>query len=127
MFFFILLFPVNIEIGGRRIFHPVSTSFQYLGNSRNISKYPVCYSLAGFGGKKNSCYETVKRVQIISSGFLEICTGKFRRRLTLVMMGGASVPPPHSSFIFLLKISPPDQTLRPTCKFLILGILYFFF
>ena len=43
--------------------------------------------------------------------------------------GGPYVPPPQSVFIFLLKISPPDQTLRPTCKFLILGILYhdFFF
>ena len=32
-------------------------------------------------------------------------------------------------FIFLLKISPPDQTLRPTCEFLILGTFYlaFFF
>ena len=38
--------------------------------------------------------------------------------------GGAIYVPPHSSFIFLLKISPPDQTLRPTCKFLTLGILY---
>ena len=37
--------------------------------------------------------------------------------------GGLSVLP-HSLFIFLLKISPPDQTLRPTCKFLILGIFY---
>ena len=32
--------------------------------------------------------------------------------------------PPQSVFIFLLKISPPDQTLRPACKFLILGIFY---
>ena len=43
--------------------------------------------------------------------------------------GGALYAPPQSVFIFLLKISPPDQTLRPTCKFLILGLLYldFFF
>ena len=51
------------------------------------------------------------------------------RGLTLVMMGGGLMCPPRVFFIFLLKISPPDQTLRPTCKFLILGILYhdFFF
>ena len=46
-------------------------------------------------------------------------------RLTLVMMGGgAYMPPPKVFLFFLLKISPPDQTLRPTCKFLILGLLY---
>ena len=44
--------------------------------------------------------------------------------LTLVMMGGGPYVPPQSAFIFLLKISPPDQTLRPTCKFLMLGIFY---
>ena len=46
--------------------------------------------------------------------------------LTLVMMGGAlcAPPPHHSLFSFLHKISPPDQTLTPTCKFLILGIFY---
>ena len=44
--------------------------------------------------------------------------------LTLVMMGGGAYVPPQSVFIFLLKISPPDQTLRPTCKFLNLGIFY---
>ena len=38
--------------------------------------------------------------------------------------GGGALCAPQSVFIFLLKISPPDQTLRPTCKFLILGILY---
>ena len=32
--------------------------------------------------------------------------------------GGLMCPP---LFIFLLKISPLDQTLRPTCKFLILN------
>ena len=44
--------------------------------------------------------------------------------------GGGPYVPPQSVFIFLPKISPPDQTLRPTCKFLILGIFYhtiFFF
>ena len=43
--------------------------------------------------------------------------------------GGGAYVPPQSVLIFLLKISPPDQTLRPTCKLLILGILYhdFFF
>ena len=53
----------------------------------------------------------------------------FTHLLTLVMMGGGLMCPPQSVFIFSLKISPPDQTLRPTCKFLILGILYhdFFF
>ena len=42
---------------------------------------------------------------------------------------GGHIVPPQSVFIFLPKISPPDQTLRPTCKFLILGLLYhdFFF
>ena len=30
----------------------------------------------------------------------------------------------HVLFIFLLKISPQDQTLSPTCKFLIVGIFY---
>ena len=44
--------------------------------------------------------------------------------LTLVMMGGGALCAPQSVFIFLLKISPSDQTLRPTCKFLILGISY---
>jgi len=49
--------------------------------------------------------------------------------LTLVMMGGGALCAPQSVFIFLLKISPPDQTLSPTCKLLILDILYheFFF
>merc|ERR1711928_74528 len=37
---------------------------------------------------------------------------------------GGHIVPPQSVFIFLPKISPPDQTLRPTCKFLILGLLY---
>ena len=37
---------------------------------------------------------------------------------------GGAVCARHFLFIFLLKISPPDQTLRPTCKFLILGIFY---
>ena len=43
--------------------------------------------------------------------------------------GGGPYVPPQSVFIFLSKISPPDQTLRPTCKFLILVFLYhdFFF
>ena len=42
---------------------------------------------------------------------------------------GGHIVPPQSVFIFLPKMSPPDQTLRPTCKFLILGLLYhdFFF
>ena len=42
---------------------------------------------------------------------------------------GWHIVPPQSVFIFLSKISPPDQTLRTTCKFLILGLLYhdFFF
>ena len=38
--------------------------------------------------------------------------------------GRGALCAPHSLFIFLLKISPPDQTLRPNCKFLILGIFY---
>ena len=38
--------------------------------------------------------------------------------------GGGLYVPTIFLFIFLLKISPPDQTLRPTCKFLILGIFY---
>ena len=42
--------------------------------------------------------------------------------LTLVMMGGGALCAPQGVFIFLLKISPPDQTLRR--KLLILGILY---
>ena len=42
--------------------------------------------------------------------------------LTLVMIGGGALCACHFLSIFLLKISPPDQTLRPTCKFLILGI-----
>ena len=37
---------------------------------------------------------------------------------------GGHIVPPQSVFIFLPKISPPDQTLRLTCKFLILGLLY---
>ena len=37
---------------------------------------------------------------------------------------GGGLMCPSFLFIFLLKISPPDQTLRPTCKFLILGIFY---
>ena len=51
-----------------------------------------------------------------------------KRALTLVLMGGGLMCP-QSVFIFFPKISPPDQTLRPTCKFLILGLLYheFFF
>ena len=44
--------------------------------------------------------------------------------LTLVMMGGGALCAPPKCFYFFTKISPPDQTLRPTCKFLILGILY---
>ena len=48
----------------------------------------------------------------------------YRGSLTLVMMGGGASCAPHSLFIFLLKIIPPDQTLRPTCKYLILGIFY---
>ena len=45
--------------------------------------------------------------------------------LTLVMIGGGGLMcPPFFLFIFLLKISPLDQTLRPTCKFLILAIFY---
>ena len=53
----------------------------------------------------------------------------YQSAITLVMMGGPYAPPPQSVFIFLPKISPPDQTLRSTCKFLILGLLYheFFF
>ena len=50
--------------------------------------------------------------------------------LTLVMMGGGPgpyVPTPQSVFIFLQKISPPEQTLRPTYKLLILGLLYYDF
>ena len=49
--------------------------------------------------------------------------------LTLVMMRGAQCAPPQSVLIFLPKISPPDQTLRPTCILLILALLYheFFF
>ena len=38
--------------------------------------------------------------------------------------GGGPYVPQFFLFIFLLKISPPDQTLRPTCKFLILAIFY---
>ena len=44
--------------------------------------------------------------------------------LTLVIKGGGALCAPYSFLIFLLKISPPDQTLRTTCKFLILGIIY---
>ena len=48
---------------------------------------------------------------------------------SLTFDGGGPYVPPQSVFIFLPKISPPDQTLRPTCKLLILGLLYheFFF
>ena len=38
--------------------------------------------------------------------------------------GGLYVPPPHFLFIFLIKISPPEQTLNTNCKFLIFGIFY---
>ena len=49
--------------------------------------------------------------------------------INLSFDGGGPYVPRQSVFIFLPKISPPDQTLRPTCKFLILGLLYhdFFF
>ena len=40
--------------------------------------------------------------------------------------GGLYVATIFYLFFILLKISPPDQTLRPTCKFLILGIFYHF-
>ena len=58
---------------------------------------------------------------------ITLCTNVNGLHLTLVMMG--PYVPPQSVFIFLPKISPPDQTLRPTCKFLLLGLLYheFFF
>ena len=38
--------------------------------------------------------------------------------------GGGGFMGPRFLFIFLLKISPPDQTPRPTCIFLILVIYY---
>ena len=41
--------------------------------------------------------------------------------------GGGLMCPPFFLFIFLLKISPLDQTLRPICKSLILGILGIFY
>ena len=45
--------------------------------------------------------------------------------LTLVIIGGGALCGRHFLFIFfLLHISPLDQTLRPICKFLILGIFY---
>ena len=53
----------------------------------------------------------------------------FQHVLTLVMMWGGLMCP-QSVLIFLPKISPPDQTLRPACKFLTLGLLchdFFFF
>ena len=45
------------------------------------------------------------------------------KKLNLSYDGGGDLYAPLKCFYFLLKISPPDQTLRPTCKFLILGIL----
>ena len=53
----------------------------------------------------------------------------FSRLVNLSYDERGHIVPPKSVFIFLPKISPPDQTLRPTCKFLILGLLYhdFFF
>ena len=49
--------------------------------------------------------------------------------LTLLLMGGGALCAPKVFLFFSLKISPTDQTLRPTCKFIILGIFYhtFFF
>ena len=44
--------------------------------------------------------------------------------LNLSYDGGGALCAPDFLFIFLLKISPPDQTLRPTCKFLIMGTFY---
>ena len=44
--------------------------------------------------------------------------------LTLSYDGGGALCAHDFLLIFLLKISPPDQTLRPTCKFLILCIFY---
>ena len=41
---------------------------------------------------------------------------------SLVMVGGGGFMCPRFFIYFLIKISTPDQTLRPTCKFLILGI-----
>ena len=38
--------------------------------------------------------------------------------------GGGPYVPAIFYVFFLLKISPLDQTLRPTCKFLILAIFY---
>ena len=68
---------------------------------------------------------TFKNMVFFSINFLLIRRFNCASLLTLVMMGGGFMcPPPHFVFIFLLKISPPDQTLRPTCKFLILGIFY---
>ena len=49
--------------------------------------------------------------------------------LNLTFDGGGPYVPRQSVFIFLPKISPPDQTLRSTCILLILALLYheFFF
>ena len=50
---------------------------------------------------------------------------KISVNVSLVMMGGGGlIVPQFFLFILLLKISPLHQTLRPTCKFLMLGILY---
>ena len=53
----------------------------------------------------------------------------FQQMVNLSYDGGGPYVPPQSVFKKKKKISPPDQTLRPTCKFLILGLLYheFFF
>ena len=73
----------------------------------------------------------VKVIYLLSSPFKYFLYSQFvvKLILTFVVVGGGLYvpPPPHFVFIFLLKISPHDQTLRPTCKFLILGILYHYF
>ena len=64
----------------------------------------------------------------IPSAFLSMMEGE--SQVNLSYDGGGPYVPPQSVFIFLLKISPPDQTFIPSCKFLFLGLLsheFFFF
>ena len=72
--------------------------------------------------QRTHSYRVIGRVAVPDPGCFWTLSGS--RLFNLSYDRGGALCARHFLSICLLNISPLDQTLRPTCKFLILGIFY---
>ena len=120
----------------KRIFVLYCSDFQSVRLSVFTSDYQYIFLSVSFSFFVNSFAPmarlsmfyigVIAYMYIILLSFLSISLRFFSLSLFKLSYDGGRglMCPSFFVYLFLLKISPPDQTLRPACKFLILGIFY---